>query len=64
VNPLPLAVWIGLSSIFVEVMNWWPKTHYGLLGYLSPLPAFAAMAFPILALIDWCVDWDVSIHQG
>ncbi|THV04894.1 hypothetical protein K435DRAFT_826698 [Dendrothele bispora CBS 962.96] len=50
---LTLATWVALSSIFVKFMQWWPKPEYGYLGYLNPLPAFACVAVPIFALIDW-----------
>ncbi|KAK7463630.1 hypothetical protein VKT23_005569 [Stygiomarasmius scandens] len=48
-----LTIWIALSSIFVQYMQWWPKVDHGYLGYLSPLPAFACVAVPIFALVDW-----------
>jgi GNAT superfamily N-acetyltransferase len=52
-HPLTIAVWLLVSSIFTEVMEWWPKSQYGILGYLSPLRAFASTAVPIMYLIDW-----------
>ncbi|KAF5374978.1 hypothetical protein D9758_000232 [Tetrapyrgos nigripes] len=52
-HPLTLVLWIAMSSIFVEYMHWWPQGGYGFLGYLSPLPAFASLAVPILAICDW-----------
>jgi len=51
-----LTIWIALSSIFVQYMQWWPKADHGYLGYLSPLPAFACVAVPIFALVDWYVS--------
>ncbi|EED77984.1 predicted protein [Postia placenta Mad-698-R] len=52
-HPLTLAIWIGLSCIFAQVVGWLPKPEHGYLGYLSPLPAFASMAVPIMFLCDW-----------
>jgi hypothetical protein len=40
----------------VQIMHWWPNPNaHGYLGYLSPLPAFACMAVPMMVLIDWWV---------
>lgn len=36
-------------------MNWWPNPEQGILGYLSPIPAFACMALPIMFATDWYV---------
>lgn len=52
-HPWTLTVWVLLSSVFVGVMDWTPKPEFGILGYLKPLPAFAAMALPLVFLIDW-----------
>ncbi|KAF9044762.1 hypothetical protein BDZ89DRAFT_1058865 [Hymenopellis radicata] len=53
-HPLTISIWVGLSCVFVQYMNWWPsQSHYGWLGYLAPVPAFMALAAPILALSDW-----------
>ncbi|KAF8922495.1 hypothetical protein CPB85DRAFT_1267829 [Mucidula mucida] len=53
-HPLTLSIWVGLSCVFVQYMNWWPsQSQYGWLGYLAPVPAFMALAAPILALSDW-----------
>ncbi|OBZ79341.1 hypothetical protein A0H81_00752 [Grifola frondosa] len=52
-NPFVLALWIGLSCIFVEYMNWWPKPEHGLFGYLAPVPAFGSLAIPLMFLSDW-----------
>lgn len=52
-HPLTIALWLGLSSIFIEYMRWWPKNAHGLMGFLTPLPAIAAMAVPIMFLVDW-----------
>ncbi|KAI5124686.1 hypothetical protein M0805_004294 [Coniferiporia weirii] len=52
-NPWTIAVWIVLSSAFIQTMGWWPDPDFGFLGYLRPLPAFAAMSLPLIFLIDW-----------
>jgi hypothetical protein len=53
VHPLTISSWVALSCLFVQRMGWWPKPEHGYIGYLSPLPAFASMAVPIMFLIDW-----------
>jgi len=53
-NPLTLSVWVALSCVFVQFMNWWPNfEEQGYFGYLGPLPAFASMAVPLMFLCDW-----------
>ncbi|PPR06897.1 hypothetical protein CVT24_011587 [Panaeolus cyanescens] len=52
-HPLVLSLWVALSCVFVEFMQWWPSHLPGWLGYLRPIPAFASMAVPIMFLIDW-----------
>ncbi|KAF8898688.1 hypothetical protein BD779DRAFT_1485120 [Infundibulicybe gibba] len=52
-HPLTIAIWLALSGIFIEYMGWWPDGTRSFLGYLSPLPALASVAVPILALADW-----------
>ncbi|KIM66165.1 hypothetical protein SCLCIDRAFT_111153 [Scleroderma citrinum Foug A] len=52
-HPLTLSIWVALSCIMIEYFNWWPNPEHGFLGWLSPVPAFACWAVPILSLIDW-----------
>lgn len=55
-HPLTIAVWIVLSSIFVQYMDWLPRNDIGVipyLGYFTPLPAFGAIGVPVLFLVDW-----------
>ncbi|KAJ7619081.1 hypothetical protein DFH06DRAFT_1089396 [Mycena polygramma] len=52
-NPMVIAPWVGLSSAFIEYMQWWPKPEFGIVGYLQPLVAFATVFVPIMFLIDW-----------
>ncbi|KAH9937645.1 uncharacterized protein B0H18DRAFT_971585 [Fomitopsis serialis] len=52
-HPVTLAIWGGLSCIFIQYMQWWPHPDYGILGYLLPLPGFASMAVPLMFLCDW-----------
>ncbi|KAH9835599.1 uncharacterized protein C8Q71DRAFT_87665 [Rhodofomes roseus] len=52
-HPITLAIWGGLSCIFIQYMQWWPHPDYGFLGYFLPLPGFACMAVPIMFLCDW-----------
>ncbi|KAJ7225466.1 hypothetical protein GGX14DRAFT_420637 [Mycena pura] len=51
-HPLVLAIWIGLSSVFVQFMHWWPDLRYGYIAYLRPIPAFASVFMPIIYIID------------
>ncbi|CDO75258.1 hypothetical protein BN946_scf184967.g11 [Trametes cinnabarina] len=57
-NPLVISLWIGLSCVFIEYMNWWPKPEHGLLGYLAPFPGFAALSVAFMFAIDWLNRWD------
>jgi len=52
-HPLTLAVWIALSSMFTQYMNWWPTSEYGILSWLKVLPPFFASAVPVMFYIDW-----------
>jgi len=52
-HPIILAIWVALSSVFVQYMKWWPKPQARWFDYLAVLPAFAAMAVPVMFLIDW-----------
>ncbi|EIN13694.1 hypothetical protein PUNSTDRAFT_117396 [Punctularia strigosozonata HHB-11173 SS5] len=52
-NPLMIALWIGLSAVMIQYMGWWPQQGQGLWAYLRPLPAFAAMAVPLMFASDW-----------
>ena len=55
-NPLTVAVWLALSGIFIQYMEWWPGNAHGFYEYLKPLPAVFSMALPIMFLIDWSVN--------
>ncbi|KAF8310239.1 uncharacterized protein EI90DRAFT_3139796 [Cantharellus anzutake] len=57
-HPLIIALWVALSSAFVQVAGFWPKPEYGWYGYLAPIPAIAAMGYPILFVIDWIQRWN------
>lgn len=52
-NPFTIAVWIGLSSAFIQYMHWWPTGQHGFLEYTRPIPAFFCMALPVMFLADW-----------
>jgi len=52
-HPLTLAVWICVSSMFAQYMNWWPNSTYGILSWFQVLPAFFAPAVPIMFYVDW-----------
>lgn len=54
-HPLTLSLWVGLSCVMIQLLDWWPKPEYHLLGHLSPLPAFACWGVPILFAIDWYI---------
>lgn len=63
-NPLMIALWIGLSAVMIQYMGWWPQQGHGYWNYLRPLPAFAAMAVPLMFASDWyvslCMHWKSS----
>ncbi|KAJ7103482.1 hypothetical protein B0H15DRAFT_215549 [Mycena belliarum] len=52
-HPLVLSIWIGLSCVFIEYMQWWPNPRVGFVTFLSPLPAFASVLVPVMFFIDW-----------
>ncbi|EJT97185.1 hypothetical protein DACRYDRAFT_25297 [Dacryopinax primogenitus] len=52
-NPFVIAAWLGLSSVMVTLMKWWPVVNGPLWTWLMPLPALASCAVPILFVIDW-----------
>lgn len=52
-NPLVLALWVGLSCVFVQYMKWWPQPEQGVLGYLTPIPAFGTLSIVFMFAIDW-----------
>ncbi|KAF8973972.1 hypothetical protein BDZ97DRAFT_1912415 [Flammula alnicola] len=53
-HPVTIAIWLALSSVFIQMMSWWPSNQqHGWLGYLKPLPALASVAVPIMFFIDW-----------
>jgi len=39
----------------IQLLGWWPSTDgvVGKWGVLSPLPAFATIAVPILIFFEW-----------
>lgn len=55
-HPFTLSLWVALSCIMIQLLDWWPKPEYGLLGYFPPLPAFGCWGAVMLYLIDWYVD--------
>ena len=55
-HPLTLSLWVALSCIMIQLLDWWPKPEYGLLGYFPPFPAFGCWGAVMLYLIDWYVD--------
>lgn len=52
-HPITLAIWIAVSSMFAQYMDWWPNSTYGILSWLRMLPAFFAPAVPIMFYVDW-----------
>lgn len=52
-HPLTLALWALFSSIFIQLMGWWPDSAHGIFGLLAPLPAFGSTAVPIMFFVDW-----------
>ncbi|KAG6911927.1 hypothetical protein DXG01_000174 [Tephrocybe rancida] len=53
IHPITLAAWLLMSYAIISYMNLWPADHYGIVGYLKPLPMLAASAVPIMFFIDW-----------
>jgi hypothetical protein len=54
-HPFTISAWVLLSYMIVEFASMWPTNQYGFLGYLRPVPVFAASAVPIMFLIDWYI---------
>jgi hypothetical protein len=54
-HPFTISAWLLLSSVIVEFASMWPTNQYGFLGYLRPVPVFAASAVPIMFFVDWYV---------
>jgi hypothetical protein len=54
-HPVTIAIWLALSSVFIQYMSWWPSNDLGWLSYLKPFPAFASLAVPIMFAVDWYV---------
>ncbi|CAA7266484.1 unnamed protein product [Cyclocybe aegerita] len=52
-HPITIAIWVALSSVFIHLMNWWPASVHGFMGYLKPIPAFASTAVPVMFFVDW-----------
>ena len=57
-HPFTLSAWLLLSYVIVEFSSMWPTSQYGFLGYLRPVPIFAACAVPIMFFIDWYIFFD------
>ncbi|RDB28443.1 hypothetical protein Hypma_015474 [Hypsizygus marmoreus] len=53
IHPFIITLWLILSYVIIDFMDMWPKTQFGFIGYLHPLPMLAATAVPIMFLIDW-----------
>lgn len=54
-HPITLSIWIGLASVLVTYMKWWPSDvgETGFLRLLSPVPAFLTVAMPLMFFFDW-----------
>ncbi|KAF4623429.1 hypothetical protein D9613_001853 [Agrocybe pediades] len=52
-HPLTIAIWLGLASVMIQYMNWWPAGKHGWMEYLKPLPALASVAVPLMFFVDW-----------
>ena len=52
-NPLAIAIWLGLASVMIQLLGWWPGERFGWMEYLKPLPALASCAVPVMFLVDW-----------
>ena len=52
-HPLILSAWVGLSCVFIQLMDWWPKPDQGLYRFLVPVPAFGSLAIAFMFAIDW-----------
>ncbi|KAJ7169933.1 hypothetical protein C8R46DRAFT_1090588 [Mycena filopes] len=56
-HPLVVVVWIGLSSILVEYMHWYPKPQHGFIGYLTPTKMRPPTILASPASGFWMVDY-------
>ena len=54
-HPFTISAWLLLSYMIVEFAGMWPAYQYGFLGYLRPVPVFAASAVPIMFFADWYI---------
>ena len=52
-HPIILAIWVALSAVMVQYLKWWPKPQTGWFEYFKVVPAFAAMAVPVMFFVDW-----------
>lgn len=53
IHPIILAIWVALSAVLVQYLKWWPKPQTGWFEYLKVVPAFAAVAVPVMFFVDW-----------
>ena len=59
-----LALWVGLSCIFMKLANWEPKPEHGFMGYLAPIPPFGALAIAFMFGIDWYLLYPLILLRG
>lgn len=64
-HPLTLAAWAALSSVMIQLLNWWPTTQgpVGMWGVFTPLPALAAVAVPLMFFFDWSVHLQLHVVE-
>ena len=60
-HPLILSAWVGLSCVFIQLMDWWPKPDQDLYRFLVPVPAFGSLAIAFMFAIDWYVTFRLSV---
>ncbi|KAI0078924.1 hypothetical protein K474DRAFT_1706112 [Panus rudis PR-1116 ss-1] len=65
-HPMIIGLWFASSYAFASSVGWWPTPgQSGFFAYLSPIPAFACMALPIMFLVEWLHRpyWEKRTHD-
>ncbi|KAI0348050.1 hypothetical protein BDW22DRAFT_1350191 [Trametopsis cervina] len=52
-HPIVISAWFALSCALLQYLQVWPEAGGPLWTWLKPLPIFAAIAVPLMSIIDW-----------
>jgi len=52
-HPLAIVTWFAVSTLLAQVFDLWPKTEFGWVEYMRPVPIYACSVLPIVFLMDW-----------